>query len=174
MIEPGSLEKYLGLKIDPWTGISTAKLLAKVKDWLQRIGEAPLKLFQKADILKGYTIPQLIYLADQAAVKVMYPETLALTIWTTVKEWLHLLLSTCHAILYSSTCDGGLGIRRLSGLIPSVQTQRLHGIAQDELIRSIVKKVTAGSDKNKIPSIWDPSVVGVKSEELGDEEPASE
>lgn len=80
MIEPGSLEKYLGLKIDPWTGISTAKLLAKVKDWLQRIGEAPLKLFQKADILKGYTIPQLIYLADQAAVKVMYPETLALTI----------------------------------------------------------------------------------------------
>lgn len=65
---------------------------------------------------------------------------------------------------------------RLSGLIPSVQTQRLHGIAQssDELIRSIVKKVTAGSDKNKIPSIWDLRVVRVKSEELGDEEPALE
>lgn len=80
MIEPGSSEKYLGLRIGPWTGISKPELLEKVKDWLQWIGEAPLKLLQKVDILKGYAILRLIYLADQADVKVMYLETLDLTI----------------------------------------------------------------------------------------------
>lgn len=70
---------------------------------------------------------------------------------------------------------------------PQYKAQRLHRIAQssDEVIRSIVKQegiekefeklwVTAGGDKNKIPSIWDLSTIGVTSEELSDEEPASE
>ena len=187
MIEPGSSEKYLGLRIDPWTGISKPKLLMKVRDWLQRIGEVPLKPFQKVDILKGYTIPRLIYLADQADVKATYLEELVLTIRTTVKEWLHLPPSTCDAILYSSTQDGGLGITRLSCLIPSIQARRLHRIAQslDDVIRSVVKEegmekefeklwLTAGGDKNKIPSIWDPSAMRVTSEALGDDEFVSE
>lgn len=48
--------------------------------WLRRIGQASLKPFQKVDILKEYTIPQLIYLADQADVKATYLQTLDLAI----------------------------------------------------------------------------------------------
>lgn len=56
MTESGSSEKYLGLCIDPWTGVSKPELLEKVKGWLQQIGKASLKPFQKADTLEGYTI----------------------------------------------------------------------------------------------------------------------
>ena len=82
----------------PWTGISKPELPEKIKDWLQQIGEASLKPLQKVDILKGYTIPRLIYLADQADVKVMYLQTLDLAIRTAVKKRLHLPASTCDAM----------------------------------------------------------------------------
>jgi len=142
---------------------------------------------QKIDILKGYTLPWLIYLADQSDAKATYLKTLDLAIRTAVKEWLPLPPSTCDANLYSSTRDGGLGITRLMGLIPSVQVWRLHRIAQslDEVTREVARKegiekefeklrITAGGGKNKIPSIWDPKPVMVISKELGEDEPASE
>ncbi|GAB0190072.1 basic proline-rich protein-like [Grus japonensis] len=186
-IEPGSSEKYLGLRIDPWIGISKPELMQKVKRWLQRIRKAPLKPLQKVDILKGYTILRLIYLADQADVKATYLEALDLAIRTAIKEWLHLPASTCDAILYSSTKDGGLSITRLLGLIPSVQARRLHRIAQssDEMIRAVVQQegiekefgklwIAAGGDKEKVPSIWDPKVVMVISDVIGGEEVVSE
>jgi len=167
MIEPGSSEKYLGVRIDPWIGISKPELLEKLQGWLHRIGSSPLKPLQKTDILKGYTLPRLIYLADQSDVKATYLETLHLAIRRAVKEWLHLPPSTCDAILYSNTRDGGLGITRLLGLIPSVQVRRLHCIAQssDEVTKEVTRQegiekefeklwITAGGDKNKIPSIW--------------------
>lgn len=84
----------------------------------------------KVDILKKYAIPRLIYLADQANVKVTYPENLDLMTWTSVKEWLHLPPSTHYVILHFSTWDKGLGITRLLGLIPRVQARRLHRIMQ--------------------------------------------
>lgn len=72
MIDPGNLEKHLGL-CNPWVRISKSELLEKLNEWLKWIGQAPLKPFQKVDILKGYTIPQLIQLADQANVKATFP-----------------------------------------------------------------------------------------------------
>ncbi|XP_050770696.1 LOW QUALITY PROTEIN: ankyrin repeat domain-containing protein 55-like [Gymnogyps californianus] len=47
MIDPSSSEKYLGLHIDPWVGISKPELLEKLNEWLRQIGQAPLKPFQK-------------------------------------------------------------------------------------------------------------------------------
>ena len=117
MIDSGSSEKYLELHIDPLVRISKPELLGKLNKRLRQIGQAPLKPFQKVDILKGYTVPQLIYLADQADVKAMYLQTLDLATRAAIKDWLHLPACTCDAILYSSTRDAGLGITRLSGLI---------------------------------------------------------
>ncbi|KAM6188193.1 LOW QUALITY PROTEIN: ankyrin repeat domain-containing protein 55-like [Sarcoramphus papa] len=51
MIDPSSSEKYLGLRIDPWVGISKPELLEKLNEWLRQIGQAPLKPFQKDEIL---------------------------------------------------------------------------------------------------------------------------
>lgn len=88
--------------------------------------------------------------------------------------------NTCDAMLYSGTRDGGLGITRLSGVIPSVQVRRLHRLAQssDEVIRGVARDeglekdfeklwVAAGGDKGKTPSIWDPKSAMVASEVLG-------
>ncbi|KAJ7428232.1 hypothetical protein WISP_01485 [Willisornis vidua] len=169
MIHPGSSEKYLGLQVDPWTGIKKPEIMAKLQFWLDRISSAPLKPLQKLNILRVYTIPRLIYIADHAEVKTSLLESLDKTIRSTVKEWLHLPPCTCDAILYSSTKDGGLGLLRLTALIPSIQARRLHRLAQssDEVIKAILREehiedlykklwMKAGGDKNKLPSIWEP------------------
>lgn len=176
MIDPGDSEKYLGLQIDPWTGVAKSNLDTKLDFWLQQIGKAPLKPLQKIDILKTYTIPRLTYLADHSELKAGFLEALDLKIRSTVKEWLHLPACTCDAILYSSTKDGGLGITKLAGLIPSVQARRLHRLAQssDETMKVFLEKdqmeqtykklwVQAGGDREKIPSIWDTKPVSVSS-----------
>jgi len=80
MTEAVSSEKYLGVQIDPWIGISKPELLEKLQGWLEPIGSAPLKPLQKIGILKGYTLPRLIYLVDQTYVKATYLETLDLAI----------------------------------------------------------------------------------------------
>uniref|UniRef100_A0A803VHT8 Reverse transcriptase domain-containing protein n=1 Tax=Ficedula albicollis TaxID=59894 RepID=A0A803VHT8_FICAL len=142
MIDPGETEKYLGLQIDPWTGIAKSNLSTKLEYWLQRIDQAPLKPLQRIDILKTYAIPRLTYLADHSELKAGFLESLDQKIRTTVKDWLHLPSCTCDAILYSSTKDGGLGITKLAGLIPSVQARRLHRIAQssDETMKMFLEK----------------------------------
>ncbi|XP_051494136.1 mitochondrial enolase superfamily member 1, partial [Apus apus] len=187
MIDPGSSEKYLGMNIDPWVGISKPELLSKVKNWLHRIDRAPLKPFQKVEILRTYAMPRLIYSADQANVKITHLETLDQEIRSAVKQWLHLPPSTCDAILYASNRDGGFGLLRFSKLIPSVQARRLHRLAQspDEVITTIVRLegiekeyeklwVKAGGRKDKIPSIWDPRTVFRLPNEVGGEEVTSE
>uniref|UniRef100_A0A8C0TZ11 Reverse transcriptase n=1 Tax=Cyanistes caeruleus TaxID=156563 RepID=A0A8C0TZ11_CYACU len=167
MISPGESEKYLGLQVDPWVGIAQAELLTKINTWLQRIGKAHLKPLQKIDLLKVYTIPRLYYIADHTDTPFVLLKSIDQAVRTKVKEWLHLPACTCDALLYSSTRDGGLGISRLEGLIPSIQARRLHRLAQskDEILTNLLKGegaelrykklwVKAGGDKSKIPSIW--------------------
>ncbi|RLV62413.1 hypothetical protein DV515_00019342, partial [Chloebia gouldiae] len=169
MIDPGSSEKYLGTSIDPWTGFADPGLTEKLDDWLQQIGDAPLKPLQKVDILRTYTIPRLIYLADHTEVHLGLLESLDQQVRKVVKEWLHLPPSTCDAILYSRYRDGGLGITKLAALIPSIQARRLHRLAQssDETLVEFLKEehlellyeklwIRAGGDKESIPVIWDP------------------
>lgn len=110
MIHPGESEKYLGMWIDPWTGFADSSLSKKLSDWLQQIGDAPLKPLQKMDILRSYTIQTAIYLADHTKVKSGFLKSLDLTIRNAIKEWLHLPPYTCDAILYWSFRDGGLGL----------------------------------------------------------------
>ncbi|KAM7020649.1 mitochondrial enolase superfamily member 1 [Acridotheres tristis] len=180
MIDPGESEKYLGLQIDPWTGLAKSNLSTKLEFWLQRIDQAPLKPLQKTDILKTYTIPRLTYLADHSELKAGFLEALDQKIRTTVKDWLHLPSCTCDAILYSSTRDGGLGITKLAGLIPSVQARRLHRIAQssDETMKKFLEKdqmeqmhkklwIQAGGDGEKIPSIWEAPPLNIPSNSAG-------
>lgn len=168
MINPGESEKYLGLQIDPWTGIAKYDLSTKLKAWLESIDRAPLKPLQKLDILKTYTIPRLTYLADHSEMKAGALEALDQQIRTAVKDWLHLPSCTCDAILYVSTRDGGLGVTKLAGLIPSVQARRLHRIAQspDQTMKDFLEKaqmekmyeklwIQAGGKKKGMPSIWE-------------------
>uniref|UniRef100_A0A8C5JJ73 Reverse transcriptase n=1 Tax=Junco hyemalis TaxID=40217 RepID=A0A8C5JJ73_JUNHY len=169
MIDPGCSERYLGTWVDPWITFADPRLSEKLTDWLQRIGRSPLKPLQKVDILRTYTIPRMIYLADHTEVKVSLLESLDQLIRNTVKEWLHLPQSTCDAILYSSFKDGGLGLIRLVALIPSIQARRLHRLAQssDETLVNYLKDIhlerlfeslwlKAGGSRESIPSIWEP------------------
>lgn len=66
---PGSSEKYPGLQIGPWAGVSKLKLSLKSGHWLEWIDKAPLKPLQKMDILKSVIAPRLTYLAEQTDIK---------------------------------------------------------------------------------------------------------
>ncbi|KAF4803297.1 hypothetical protein TURU_017292 [Turdus rufiventris] len=121
MIDPGKSEKYLGIQIDPWTGCADPGISEKLEKWLHRIGTTPLKPLQKVEILRTYTIPRIIYLSDHTEVRSGSLDSLDLKIRSAVKEWLHLPTCTCDAIIYSRHQDSGLGIIRLSALVPSIQ-----------------------------------------------------
>lgn len=85
------------------------------------MGPHHLKTLQKVEILRTYTIPQIIYLADHSKVRSESLDSLDLKIRSAVKEWLHLPTCTCDAIIYSRRQDSGLGIIKLSALVPSIQ-----------------------------------------------------
>ena len=70
MFDPGSLEKYLGIRIDPWTGFADSGLSEKLEEWLHGIGDAPFKPLQKVDILRTYIILILVYHADHTEIRV--------------------------------------------------------------------------------------------------------
>ncbi|XP_059716807.1 mitochondrial enolase superfamily member 1 [Haemorhous mexicanus] len=169
MIDPGSSEEYLGRWVDPWTGFADSGLPEKLADWLQRIGCSSLKPLQKVNILRTYTIPRLIYLADHTEVNVGLLESLDMSIrkWSGSGFTSHRV--TCDAILYSSFKDGALGIIKLAALIPSIQAQRLHRLAQsldealvgflkDEQLDQVFERlwIKAGGRQESIPSIWEP------------------
>lgn len=103
-------------------------------------------------------------------------EALDQKIRTAVKDWLHLPSCTCDAILYSSTKDGGLGVAKLAGLIPSVQAWRRHRIAQssEEKMKGFLERdqmeqlyrklwIQAGGESEKMPSIWEALPANVPS-----------
>lgn len=152
MIAPGDSEHYLGTKIDPWVGIVKADMIHQLQEWIGRIDQAPLKPSQKLVILRTYTIPRLIYLADHTDCKVNCLKVVDTLMRAAVKKWLHLPTSICDGIIYSRIRDGGLGVLRLASLIPSIQIRRLQRIADssDRVIRSLATTEKAQEELQKL------------------------
>lgn len=141
-----------------------------MEEWLHHLDKALLKPVQKMDIPNRHH-PYTNILGRPQGCKAGLLESPDLQIQSTVKEWLHLTPCTRDAVLYSSMKDGGLGITKLMGLNPSIQARRLRRLAQlsDDALRSFLKEecsdqiyrklwITAGGDKEKILSIWEPKL----------------
>lgn len=161
MILPGESEKYLGLKVDPWTGFSNPLLSEKLNMWLERLKKAPLKPSQKLTMLNVYTVPRIIYMADHTETKKSL-SSLDNNIRNMVKQWLHLPVDTCNGFIYARTRD----VTKLSSLIPSIQARWLHRIAYSDdttiknitLINNIEEEYQnlwkiAGGKEDKTPKI---------------------
>lgn len=148
MIDPGETVRYLGVEVGPQRGIVAPDLAPQLQEWIARIKKAPLKPSQRVRVLNSFAIPRIIYQADHCDVPVTTLATLDGMVRKAVKQWLHLAPSTCNGLLYSRCRDGGLGVTRLSGLIPSIQVRRVHRLAHsDDLWTRTVTARTVSQDE---------------------------
>uniref|UniRef100_W5NKD0 Reverse transcriptase domain-containing protein n=1 Tax=Lepisosteus oculatus TaxID=7918 RepID=W5NKD0_LEPOC len=178
MITPTESEKYLELKISPWSTAKQPEAANLIQNWIQKIDKVPLKPSQKVNILNIHAITRLIYQLDHTDAKQSALMALDGTIRKAVKAWLRLPESTCNGLIYSSTRDGGLGIIKLASLIPSIQIrlQRM-AMSSDATISSLMQTneiqekfqklwTQAGGDLNQTPQLSNPASLITRTEEI--------
>lgn len=170
LIGPDEGVRYLGVRINPWTGIVLEDNVGRIREWITSISQSPLGPIEKVTLLVDYALPRVIFAADHC----MLPAT-ALTemdghIRQAVKNWLHLPTCTADGLLYSRKSSGGLGIPKLARVVPSIQARRIHKLfhSSDEIVRWISHKtiqyqvfkrawLKAGGSLEEIPSLYPPA-----------------
>uniref|UniRef100_A0AAY4C4B0 Reverse transcriptase n=1 Tax=Denticeps clupeoides TaxID=299321 RepID=A0AAY4C4B0_9TELE len=181
MVGPEESEKYLGVRIGPWTGISKPDTESQLQTWIQKIDEAPLKPSQKVVILNDYALPRLIYRADHAEETSVRLARLDGLVKRAVKAWLRLPHSTCDGLLYSWRKDGGMGLLKLADYVPSIQVRRIQRVAhsEDPTIRQLMNSSRAqtrfdkawkraGGTPDTAPALTDPITQSVNLETVSD------
>lgn len=108
---------YLGVQISPWVGVTCEEAVKELRDSLPRVKRLALRAHQKIELLAGYLIPHFLYPLAMAPICATQLKVLDRDIRVTVKECLHLPLSTADGFLYTRKKDGGLGFPRLETLV---------------------------------------------------------
>uniref|UniRef100_A0A3Q0S8N0 Reverse transcriptase domain-containing protein n=1 Tax=Amphilophus citrinellus TaxID=61819 RepID=A0A3Q0S8N0_AMPCI len=136
--------EYLGMAVNPIKGILRPPVGETMSELLRRISAVPLKPTQCLQMLKTFALPRLTYVADHGLAGQALLLPCDREVKTTVKRWLHLDQGTSDGLLYSQHRDGGLGISKLSALIPITQGRRMvklyHSVdvRTREVIRALV------------------------------------
>lgn len=143
MVGPGGHVKYLGLEINPWTGLRKQDPAEQLENMGRKISETQLKPSQKLHMFSAYAIPRVIYSASFATPAHTHLETADTIIRGYVKKWLHLLSSTCNGLLYSKNRDGGLALVRMGKTIPRIVAKRIYSLyhSEDPLTRHMARTV---------------------------------
>lgn len=139
---PGEKYKYLGLEVGPAMGHAEPRraLAALIKD-LGSIQRAPLKPQQKLWSLKNVIIPKHQYPRVLGRTTKGNLERMDCEVRKFIKKALHLPKDTPNAALYTKTCEGGLGVPRLTAIIPALKRgalERLHK-SHDERVAKIAE-----------------------------------
>ncbi len=121
----GVLDKqhYLGLDFT-WKGKVTPKHTGHLEKMLHEITTAPLKPYQRLEILKVFLVPRLVH---ELVLGGAHRNTLLKIdkmVRTAVRKWLRLPKDTPLAYLYSPFQAGGLDIPSISTTIPIWQWSR--------------------------------------------------
>ena len=151
MVGAGETVRYLGVEVGPVRGITKPDLGAKLSEWVKRISKAPLKPTQKVVLLNSFAVPRLIYQADHCNLPVTTLTLLDVKIRSAVRTWLHLAPSGSNGLIYARNGDGGLGITKLEGLVPSIQIRRLYRLAHsnDEWVRHLTLRTVSEDEWRK-------------------------
>lgn len=154
---------YLGMEINPWIGVSTPSLMVELKRMLDLISKSPLKATQKVYVLKCYVIPRLLYKADLGGLSITALNELDGIIRKTAKLWLHLPQFTTNGLLYVSLKNGGLGIPRLTNLVPSMQIKRLVKLmaSNDKICNTLAR---SNQWDSKVLKLWNRITGGNKND----------
>ena len=153
MIGPDAAVRYLGVKVSPLLGLKKPDIVGQISDWVERIGRAKLKPTQRVSLLVKHAISRVIYAADHCELGLVTLNTADRIIRKAVKTWLHLPQSTCDGLLYARNRDGGLGVQKLSRLIPSIQARRLFRMAGSSVV--VTRKLMSTQQAySKFVAVW--------------------
>lgn len=127
VVGPEDLFKYLGFRysymdVEPSSSAPLAEQLARVR-------HAPLKPYQKLEIIRVYLLPRLYYTLQS-------PSTTRKTLIRTnkivraaVKTILHLPAHTTNSFIYCDLGGRGLGIPCFAARMPDILFKRLHNLS---------------------------------------------
>ncbi|XP_049425577.1 uncharacterized protein LOC125884643 [Epinephelus fuscoguttatus] len=173
LIGPDEGAKYLGVIVNPWTGIVSKGIGERLQRWIAAIGGTPLGPIERVDLLVNYAIPRVIFEADHCMVSGPVLTEVDTRIRKAVKSWLHLPTCTTDGLLYSRKSSGGLGIPRLARVVASIQARRIYNLfhSSDETVRWISRRTIkykafkgawrrAGGSLDELPSLDPPAEGG--------------
>lgn len=132
------LFKYLGLRFHP-AGLQKPDEVALTVA-LNRVEQAPLKPWQKLDIIQTYLLPRFFYCFQTPEISGKVLDMADKAIKRCIKKVLHLPESTANAFLYADTKSGGLGIPCFSARMPDILLKRLENLSkiEDPQLQSIL------------------------------------
>jgi hypothetical protein len=150
-VAPGDSTKYLGYQVNLWGDRGgRGKVAADLRQYLQRIGKGKLKPMQKLCILKDYALAQVIHrlaVFDLGeTVSFNYLRSLDAEVRKVIKSWLKLPACATDAVLYTRQRDGGLGVPRLSKVIPNLTVGSLTRLRDSPDLSSVVDLLGIGGD----------------------------
>ncbi len=116
-------QRYLGLDFT-WKGKVTPKHTGHLEKMLHEITTAPLKPYQRLDILKVFMVPRLVHELVLGGAHMNTLLKMDKMVRTAVRKWLRLPKDTPLAYLYSPFQAGGLDIPSISTTIPIWQRSR--------------------------------------------------
>lgn len=116
-------QKYLGLLFN-WKGKVVPKHTGLLEGMLKQLREAPLKPFQRLEILRGYLVPKLIHELVLGGAQKHTLRMLDKMIRAAVRGWLRLPKDTPLGFLHAPIVKGGLNIPCLEVSIGLLQRAR--------------------------------------------------
>ena len=130
-LQPGQAYKYLGIEIGPTRnpGEPGRSLTALIKD-LGLLQKAPLKPQQKLWALKAVVILRHQYTRVMGKTTKGTLQRLDLEVRKFTRKALHLPKDTSNAALYTKVGDGGLGVPRLTTLVPGLKRGLLERLSK--------------------------------------------
>lgn len=120
--------RYLGLHFN-WKGRIVPKHTGKLDSLLKELTKAPLKPYQRLQLLKFHAVPKFTHelVLGQAHRNTL--KKLDCLTRAAVRQWLRLPQDTPLGYLHANVKDGGLGIPCFSTSIPLLQQRRFEKIA---------------------------------------------
>nr|ADX60044.1 R2 protein [Reticulitermes urbis] len=151
---------YLGVDTNPWDRKSRYDAGQRLISAAKRGSQLSLKPQQKINLITTFLLPKFLYILIEDPPSPAYLKSIDHDLRQIYKNILHLPNCVSTAFMYSPKRDGGLGLPRLSCLVPlaHIKAGIKLGSLQDSLVREITTSDrfvrTMGSVSHSIGASW--------------------
>lgn len=155
-ISLADLFKYLGMRFYQTCIQQPNK--TNLTTGLGRIKRAPLKPWQKLELVKTYLLPRFFYPIQTPAISNKSLDMADKAIRRYLKEILRLPSSTSNAFFYADQKSGGLGILCFSARMPDILLSRLDKLfrTDDPSLRNYIDTPNTVRLASKLADMWHP------------------
>lgn len=116
-------QRYLGVHFT-WKGRTTLKQTKEVERMLQEITSAPLKPYQRVELVRDFMVPKLPHELVLGCAHQNTISRIERMIRRSIRAWLRLPKDTSLGFLHAPIKSGGLGIPSLGTTLPLLQNKR--------------------------------------------------